>query len=38
MLSMAVVGAIVLVVLAFFTLRERPFPPRHGGDDVSGGA
>jgi hypothetical protein len=38
MLSMAVVGAIVLVVLGFFTLRARPFPPRDGGDDVSGGA
>lgn len=38
MLSMAVVGAIVLVVLAFFTLRARPFPPRGGSDDVNGGA
>ena len=37
MLEMAVVGAIVLVVLGLFTLRARPFPPRHGSDDVSGG-
>ena len=36
MLEMAVVGAIVLVVLGFFTLRARPFGD--GGSDWNGGA
>ena len=36
MLDIAVVGAIVMVVLAFFTLRARPFGD--GGGDGGGGA
>ena len=34
MLEMAVVGAIVLVVLGFFTLRARPFDGGDGPGDL----